>query len=152
MRGEDLKPPRIGTARRETPPLARGRPEIIPKRFVLNRNTPACAGKTGEYGEQFSRPQKHPRLRGEDQSYVAMHGSKVETPPLARGRPKTDRGICAAGRNTPACAGKTFAAAAIRFKPEKHPRLRGEDVFAIASSSPPTETPPLARGRPRDGE
>ena len=111
----------------ETPPLARGRL----RKDLLDRpshgNTPACAGKTIQFPLRIVFTWKHPRLRGEDFSLLPIRKRKLETPPLARGRPAASSRAAitpetpplargrqtekASGRssvrNTPACAGKT---------------------------------------------
>ena len=51
------------------------------------------------------------------------------------------------GGNTPAYAGKTCKDVPISRVGEKHPRLRGEDVFLLYPDGKGLETPPLTRGR-----
>ena len=73
--------------------------------------------------------------------------SAMETPPLTRGR--LFALSCEVGLvgNTPAYAGKTPSQAAKVRRDRKHPRLRGEDWYALDTCDPTTETPPLTRGR-----
>ena len=87
LRGEDRKPPRIGTARKETPPLTRGRLPNGTARGFPAGNTPAYAGKT-------------PKARHPDEKLP-------ETPPLTRGRLDRAAAMNAHDGNTPAYAGKT---------------------------------------------
>ena len=66
LRGEDGSVERNLPVIWETPPLTRGRPEVVPESFGLNRNTPAYAGKTSRKRRKGAPAGKHPRLRGED--------------------------------------------------------------------------------------
>ena len=71
---------------------------------------------------------KHPRLRGEDELITIRGLQSVETPPLTRGRLQKVDAEHLGPRNTPAYAGKTYAARAAQLEEKKHPRLRGEDA------------------------
>ena len=113
----------------ETPPLARGRLHHLNLRCTSDRNTPACAGKTGTGNPSV--------------------GITIETPPLARGRRARLKALMLPAGNTPACAGKTADRVRNVGSSWKHPRLRGEDIAEAASDSCARETPPLARGRQR---
>ena len=88
LRGEDRGKVQSDQKSRETPPLARGRLRGCRVRRGLNRNTPACAGKTSRLTCGISRRKKHPRLRGEDLKPPRIGTARRETPPLARGRHK----------------------------------------------------------------
>ena len=116
----------------------------------LYGNTPAYAGKTtGRLGAGRI-AEKHPRLRGEDLTPTPLRPKTFETPPLTRGRrTQLPPGNHPHG-NTPAYAGKTGNFDPNKRVISKHPRLRGEDVFAPPVVKPMPETPPLTRGRPRD--
>ena len=52
----------------ETPPRAWGRPKDVFEAAYLPRNTPTCVGKTNPLPPPSSKTQKHPHVRGEDQS------------------------------------------------------------------------------------
>ena len=127
LRGEDLGGRIVWMDAMETPPLARGRRTERERINRQCRNTPACAGKTVINFPLMPVLQKHPRLRGEDESCKFSSRNHSETPPLARGRPSLMRLLVRNSRNTPACAGKTLCTdrRAAKFQ----------------------ETPPLARGR-----
>jgi len=75
----------------------------------------------------------------------------VETPLLARGRPRPTEAKAIRTRNTPARAGKTASCRPQRRSSRKHPRSRGEDPLTLASTVIGPETPPLARGRLEHG-
>mgnify|MGYP007100369607 CR=1 FL=1 len=131
----------------ETPPLTRGRRDQVIFGEKRGRNTPAYAGKTGTPLRSARPGQKHPRLRGEDNTKVIQNESLLETPPLTRGRPIVSDRRGDSLRNTPAYAGKTENQSRKAYRPEKHPRLRGEDIRPRAKRRYVLETPPLTRGR-----
>ena len=66
VRGEDNFAPRVVNVIAETPPRARGRPNLSFLPAFWRRNTPACAGKTPSSEVEIGLFQKHPRVRGED--------------------------------------------------------------------------------------
>ena len=107
MRGEDACRPKGCRKIVETPPHARGR-LFSPVYFsMIFRNTPACAGKTGNFRTCRAELWKHPRMRGEDHRHRTAGAFALETPPHARGRhPLVFHSSSSIG-NTPACAGKT---------------------------------------------
>ena len=55
-------------------------------------------------------------------------------------------GICEV-RITPACAGKTRAAATRERRPGDHPRVCGENIFELRGASPALGSPPRVRGK-----
>ena len=150
LRGEDSKSAYSDASMRETPPLARGRLRSVYRLSPCLGNTPACAGKTTGGLQAEIRAQKHPRLRGEDETQKARRRVDLETPPLARGRLLLEINRGERKGNTPACAGKTSRGFPLGFFCRKHPRLRGEDIDAKTGKDRATETPPLARGRHND--
>ena len=86
VRGEDRQMNFLRWQKKETPPRARGRPTNIIWYPAKARNTPACAGKTGN-GEKWGlNGGKHPRVRGEDDRQTSGGDYNLETPPRARGR------------------------------------------------------------------
>ena len=131
----------------ETPPLTRGRPASLPPRPACPRNTPAYAGKTVKLVDLSNSLQKHPCLRGEDDSSSDQNGTSSETPPLTRGRRPAQALHERALGNTPAYAGKTRNFHRPGDVVRKHPRLRGEDANRVVSRCGRPETPPLTRGR-----
>ena len=86
-------------------------------------------------------------MRGEDdaESYLLLIG--METPPRAWGRHMKNAVQEPEKRNTPTCVGKTGLChnqSGLRWK---HPPVRGEDQYYIATSKTTLETPPRAWGR-----
>ena len=129
VRGDD--PPFEGVQLRHggTPPRARGRRGQVPGDLPQRGNTPACAGTTSPFpswtGWRTEHPRvrgddlaigvavasvaEHPRVRGDDYVQGSIRSDRDGTPPRARGR---RLGVVAdqlLQRNTPACAGTTFA-------------------------------------------
>ena len=127
LRGEDIAADEGVGQGVETPPLTRGRREWDRYDRFSTRNPPAYAGKTRPSRFRTSIGGKHPRLRGEDWWSTYKRRVAWETPPLTRGRPGSVGSRAAAGRNTPAYAGKTRRHTPHHAKVWKHPRLRGED-------------------------
>ena len=74
--------------REETPPLTRGRQTVFLIAASSTGNTPAYAGKTWILSRLVAILWKHPRLRGEDVTRLALWQGTWETPPLTRGRQK----------------------------------------------------------------
>ena len=65
LRGEDLLPVNCLSSPSGSPPLARGRPELVQVRQSRIRLTPACAGKTVQLRQADVRLLAHPSLRGD---------------------------------------------------------------------------------------
>ncbi len=94
--------------------------------------------------------EKHPHLRGEDESALARYNETSETPPPAWGRRTQRFKLTQVGRNTPTCVGKTRSYKPNQHAIEKHPHLRGEDASASFPCRRLMETPPPAWGRHLD--
>ena len=131
----------------ETPPPRRGRPRRYGRVATSMRNTPVEAGKTSREGQATVKSRKHPRRGGEDSLRVRVGQGKEETPPPRRGRLLRSSPERAAGRNTPAEAGKTRRSLACSSSEGKHPRRGGEDPCYAGRNTFDTETPPPRRGR-----
>ena len=106
LRGEDRRKIVFTVCSKETPPLARGRLNVL-LLFRMNRK-------------------KHPRLRGEDKTRRVLWTTKPETPPLARGRQNVSNTNGYALRNTPACAGKTMSVDLSTDKTRNTPACAGK--------------------------
>ena len=107
MRGENNALARQQQARLGTSPRARGKLNHLITTCELNRNIPACAGKTYVPLGGCGFPEEHPRVRGENISKDKFCEQRCGTSPRARGKlPLTECQI-KQQRNIPACAGKT---------------------------------------------
>ena len=147
MRGEDEPQPERHRQTMGTPPRARGRHKWHNDCDCTIGNTPACAGKTPPQPSPKRGQWEHPRVRGEDSSFLIVTNCHTGTPPRARGRLIDHRDKGAPSGNTPACAGKTSAWPRTEHSQREHPRVRGEDVSRRIADQSLLGTPPRARGR-----
>ncbi len=131
----------------ETPPPAWGRPAIYKLKADQIGNTPTCVGKTWVNRPRVFKLEKHPHLRGEDNTLSRCDCGYVETPPPAWGRQPHNLTKQLEKRNTPTCVGKTMRANSNLASMKKHPHLRGEDVGTPIIVGVNKETPPPAWGR-----
>ena len=130
-----------------SPPHARGRHRVAPRRTRQGRITPACAGKTTAPPSRRRGLRDHPRMRGEDVELGVNPLLDSGSPPHARGRrPPWLRPVQSPGI-TPACAGKTNYLASNAHQIADHPRMRGEDYALTDPTTAATGSPPHARGR-----
>ena len=127
MRGEDLRLRIRSLVIRGSPPHARGRLGVKVDAGRICWITPACAGKTGGLSGPFNLCKDHPRMRGEDELWIATMRGRGGSPPHARGRLVRSPDPNLPDRITPACAGKTASEAASLHGWLDHPRMRGED-------------------------
>ena len=147
MRGEDKRGLLAVHRPLETPPRAWGRLSPNALQNMEFRNTPTCVGKTPQGGKVYDLGWKHPHVRGEDELVSGGLFLWLETPPRAWGRLDGQRKLYKRLRNTPTCVGKTGVRPAVLLCLQKHPHVRGEDLFAASNIVPQQETPPRAWGR-----
>ena len=147
MRGEDQAVVSVISIRGGSPPHARGRRIACLERLMRVRITPACAGKTAAIAWAEAEKGDHPRMRGEDYSEEQLRTFLTGSPPHARGRPVFCRLSASPIGITPACAGKTDLAARDAPPTLDHPRMRGEDSYALRTALSQVGSPPHARGR-----
>ena len=93
---------------------------------LRGRNIPAYAGRTSAAWRSNNKPQKHPRIRGENSVTRNAHFANVETSPHTRGKLNGSDSNPRLARNIPAYAGKALIRQDDRPFWEKHPRIRGE--------------------------
>ena len=147
MRGEDMTHLTEATKTSGSPPHARGRHRVAPRRARQGRITPACAGKTSRARSGDRLGVDHPRMRGEDAPTELSQGLRRGSPPHARGRHRLVNLAGMRRRITPACAGKTTATSKTPCGCWDHPRMRGEDPLNTKENTMHTGSPPHARGR-----
>ena len=147
MRGEKRILGFLGAGRNGSPPHARGKGTFPTLNAVLFGITPACAGKSGHHGNAGHWLRDHPRMRGEKGRSGCSRAPHRGSPPHARGKGSSARAISRLCGITPACAGKSQAAARQASGFRDHPRMRGEKgqkaLFRVAN----TGSPPHARGK-----
>ena len=114
---------------------------------VVDRITPAYAGKSQSTLARFSQFQDHPRLCGEKMSPFNMVSITIGSPPPMRGKVLNAGGFCKAVRITPAYAGKRWANLVSPVSRRDHPRLCGEKSFAELRSDRIQGSPPPMRGK-----
>ncbi len=131
----------------ELPPLARGRPQGVLGEEDLRGATPARAGPTSRRTAYKLCDRSYPRSRGADTTAKRSNISRVELPPLARGRRALIHTPRSGSGATPARAGPTPATTAATAASRSYPRSRGADSGEAVMDEPTWELPPLARGR-----
>ncbi len=147
LRGEDEANSSSMTGDTGTPPPTRGR-FVWPNRVsAAVGNTPAYAGKMSLDSVLIPNRREHPRLRGEDVFSVLKRLMSLGTPPPTRGRFIEKYSSVKLPGNTPAYAGKMLYCGDYFSLLWEHPRLRGEDVGAVAFNADGPGTPPPTRGR-----
>ena len=137
--------PRFGS-----PPRMRGKLYPITGMPVVNRITPAHAGKTCPPLCRCCGLSDHPRACGENTGARIMDGDIVGSPPRMRGKLFLwiDNGKEA--RITPAHAGKTPLRGRGLRRRSDHPRACGENLYGVRASLSQCGSPPRMRGkRPR---
>ncbi|EFE72206.1 conserved hypothetical protein [Streptomyces viridosporus ATCC 14672] len=141
-RGGDLAE---GVLQRNTPASA-GRTRRVGCSALSSAEHPASAGRTGSPGTGYACTAEHPRIGGED-VVIALRRAVIRgTPPHRRGGPEVvpgDRVLC---RNTPASAGRTPVSVRYLAIRAEHPRIGGEDLRSPGRVYSPDGTPPRRRG------
>ena len=94
---------------------------------VVNRITPAYAGKTFSLFLAFALCWDHPRVCGKDFLLVFSFRSLLGSPPRMRERPQTIEKQGDYYRITPAYAGKTTIFTVCVAIMQDHPRVCGKD-------------------------
>ncbi len=147
MCGEKLCAKTICDCELGSPPRVRGKaiPEVL--LFGYDRITPACAGKSCTASSASASDEDHPRVCGEKFSPptfpVRPHGS----PPRVRGKAAFFSFFVQRCGITPACAGKSIAAAGIPRWWEDHPRVCGEKSGRRSMDTSLVGSPPRVRGK-----
>ena len=155
---------------RGSPPRVRGKPSRRRLQRPRPRLTPACAGKTGTRACAAPTMTAHPRVCGENWEATPIGSSAPGSPPRVRGKlgeallpivtegsPPRVRGkhtgrmsTSHATGLTPACAGKTRAASAVRLDRGAHPRVCGENSRRTYRRGALHGSPPRVRGKPHN--
>ena len=114
-----------------SPPRMRGKHLPSGTALLLNRITPAYAGKTMCFRLSVLLRADHPRVCGENVDFKYARGGAYGSPPRMRGKlilPLTFGGI---RRITPAYAGKTISVSPFAPAATDHPRVCGENHVNI---------------------
>ena len=129
-------------------PHTRGAPLDLFRALAVRRIIPAYAGSTGPSARTRSGAGDHPRIRGEHGSTARIRGFRVGSSPHTRGALGDAGGGSRRRGIIPAYAGSTFPAGWMPGDPRDHPRIRGEHLRPIRSSSPYNGSSPHTRGAP----
>ena len=86
MRGEKALSATGFECQSGSPPLARGKAQLLDILCHLAGITPACAGKSAEIAADLDGLEDHPRLRGEKAFGHSDAQTYEGSPPLARGK------------------------------------------------------------------
>ena len=133
---------------RETSPHTRGELKQSKFKRLVRGNIPAYAGRT-VLALASERPwRKHPRIRGENALRKSACCLTSETSPHTRGEQNARGAFRADVGNIPAYAGRTGRTPQNFARPEKHPRIRGENTHTGQKLLKLPETSPHTRGEP----
>ena len=114
---------------------------------LRGRNIPAYAGRTSAAWRSNNKPQKHPRIRGENRSGRIALRAATEASPHTRGKQRHAQCAFRECRNIPAYAGKAISEDFHLETIQKHPRIRGESRLNILKVCRLIETSPHTRGK-----
>ena len=130
-----------------SPPRVRGKGNESAVGLVVQRITPACAGKScPPQAPTFTR-QDHPRVCGEKLTARPRPRLIKGSPPRVRGKACRCPPLDTNQRITPACAGKRSGWPAVLSEPRDHPRVCGEKMFGKNSNIQDVGSSPRVRGK-----
>ena len=132
-----------------SPPRMRGKPAIHREKCLAPGIPPAHAGKTRTEPRGVQHGWGYPHACGENNAIANSASFQQGSPPRMRGKPVLPRCICVAAGITPACAGKTEAAADRYAARADHPRVCGENRCARRGLVAGLGSPPRVRGKQR---
>ena len=113
-----------------SPPRMREKVEDKVREYKAQRITPAYAGKSATTTWARTVGGDHPRVCGEKARAAAWACVTYGSPPRVRGKDAAPAFAVAAGRITPACAGKRGPARVWRDSFRDHPRVCGEKTLS----------------------
>ena len=146
-RGENDHVHVLGSTRRGSSPLTRGKHLRTALTQAVKGLIPAHAGKTGRGARAGRRHGAHPRSRGENalmmRSTLPIQGSS----PLTRGKRRPVRWRTHGRGLIPAHAGKTSSPRSCPSQAGAHPRSRGENPGTYAAVGAVQGSSPLTRGK-----
>ncbi|EHO16010.1 hypothetical protein HMPREF9623_01556 [Stomatobaculum longum] len=130
-----------------SPPRVRGKHHAAVEAHAVVGITPACAGKTCKGWREPRRAEDHPRVCGENCSYIQGYSDSRGSPPRVRGKPRCAVQSVRSVGITPACAGKTYTRDTTETAQEDHPRVCGENLCLCDGLIIPRGSPPRVRGK-----
>src|SRR6218665_2459455 len=110
--------------------------------MLVQRFTPACAGRIFEVSRKSFFKRVHPRMCGADDVDIGWRVTNSGSPPHVRGGLGLWRPGAVCMRFTPACAGRIDSDSDSESDSEVHPRMCGAEIegpsgFLTSSGSPP---------------
>ena len=132
---------------RGSPPRMRGKPLLILDVQLVQRITPAHAGKTATALERVEDKSDHPRACGENEILERREGRRLGSPPRMRGKLWLLPLVYQHRRITPAHAGKTRLDSNFGILPPDHPRACGENMIHPRTKLVNNGSPPRMRGK-----
>ena len=109
----------------------RGKPTLLALLVLVFGLIPAYAGKTPFPAQNTSPWRAHPRVCGENLMDGAIRSGKTGSSPRMRGKLAEMLTISASARLIPAYAGKTVCPHPAQLSAGAHPRVCGENSFAL---------------------
>ena len=146
MRGEHGRERHLIGGVAGSAPRARGTLPPKAAAHLIDRVSPACAGNTSDSCWGFLACLSQPRVRGEHVFTYDPQGSYGGSAPRARGTRRVGGHEARGHRVSPACAGNTQGSAREPSKGSGQPRVRGEHISTVRSSSSLDGSAPRARG------
>ena len=147
LRGEKRRRMQTAGTHIGSPPLTRGKVELLLGLILIMRITPAYAGKSTGWPWSGRGTRDHPRLRGEKRDARKVRSAGRGSPPLTRGKGVSHARLGKAVGITPAYAGKSVSAIFLLPPLWDHPRLRGEKELPQIAAGCRRGSPPLTRGK-----
>ena len=117
----------FGVRQMGSPPQVRGKPAALDYLPIVDRITPAGAGKTPSVTSVLLAAGDHPRRCGENNRGVKHLAFCPGSPPQVRGKPVPENESNTCCRITPAGAGKTLITTQKAADAKDHPRRCGEN-------------------------
>ena len=130
-----------------SPPRMRGKAAKSEDAAAIDRITPACAGKRNRVQRLRVQHGDHPRVCGEKPFPQLESTVPPGSPPRVRGKAVEMKLAGTVHGITPACAGKSSAAAAARICARDHPRVCEEKHLSGTTDNRPHGSPPRVRGK-----
>ena len=130
-----------------SPPRVRGKVTIIRHISMVDRITPACAGKSMTQSAAAQCWWDHPRVCGEKSPCPRIRQRRSGSPPRVRGKGQKLRAGPCYSRITPACAGKRLAGQIDVVFFGDHPRVCGEKDGRGRAREAGKGSPPRVRGK-----
>ena len=130
-----------------SPPRGQGKVLAAGLHNLIDRITPAWAGKRGPGPVKLGRSRDHPRVGGEKLSRMAGNAAVGGSPPRGRGKVCFGHLVKVSLRITPAWAGKRSRHCTDTTRTKDHPRVGGEKLLFQFGVLYPLGSPPHGRGK-----